>query len=146
LRDASEIQNVVELLVAFESAASALAATRRTRAQLAAITVQFDAMERAITEERSGVDEDVAFHRAIVEATANPVFRDMFDFLDTRVRGFIGVARSNSARRSLTRQVQDEHRAILDAIKKKDADAARTAAATHLQNAIKRLSQARIGL
>jgi GntR family transcriptional regulator, transcriptional repressor for pyruvate dehydrogenase complex len=146
LRDASEIQNVVELLVAFESAASALAATRRTRAQLAAITAQFDAMERAIAEDRSGVDEDVAFHRAIIEATANPVFRDMFDFLDTRVRGFIGVARSNSARRSLTRQVQDEHRAILDAIKQKDAEAARSAAAKHLQNAIKRLTQARIGL
>lgn len=143
LENAGEIQNVVELLVAFESAASALAATRRTKAQLAAITAQFDAMERAITEERSGVDEDVAFHRAIIEATANPVFRDMFDFLDTRVRGFIGAARSNSARRKLTRQVQDEHKAILDAIKAKDAEAARSAAATHLENAIKRLSQAR---
>lgn len=145
LRDAAEIQNVVELLVAFESAASGLAATRRTKAQLATITAQFDAMERAIAEERSGVDEDVAFHRAIVEATANPVFRDMFDFLDTRVRGFIGAARTNSARRSLSRQVQDEHRMILDAIKAKDAEAARSAAAIHLQNAIKRLMQPRNG-
>ena len=140
LRDTAEIQNVVELLVAFESAASALAATRRTKAQLAMINAQFDAMERAIVEDRSGVDEDVAFHRAIVDATANPVFRDMFDFLDTRVRGFIGAARTNSARRSLSRQVQDEHRAILDAIKAKDGEAARSAAAIHLQNAIKRLT------
>lgn len=144
LRDTIEIQNVVELLVAFESAASALAATRRSKAQLAAITAQFNAMEVAIEEDRSGVDEDVAFHRAIVEATANPVFRDMFDFLDTRVRGFIGAARTNSARRSLSRQVQDEHKAILDAIKAKDAEAARSSAATHLQNAIKRLTSQRI--
>lgn len=140
LRDTTEIQNVVELLVAFESAASALAATRRTKSQLAAITAQFDAMESAINASRSGVDEDVAFHRAIVEATANPVFRDMFDFLDTRVRGFIGAARTNSARRSLSRQVQAEHKAILDAIKAKDAEAARSSAATHLENAIKRLT------
>lgn len=145
LRDTSEIRNVVELLVAFESAASALAATRRTKAQLAAITAQFDAMERAIVEERSGVDEDVAFHRAIVEATANPVFQDMFGFLDTRVRGFIGAARTNSARKSLSRQVQDEHRAILDAIKAKDAEGARSAAATHLENAITRLMPSRSG-
>ncbi len=84
------------------------------------------------------MDEDVAFHRAIVDATSNPVFRDMFDFLDQRVRGFIGVARSNSAKRSLSRQVQEEHRLILEAIRAKDPEAARSAAATHLQNAVKR--------
>ncbi len=145
LRDTTEIQNVVELLVAFESEASGLAAIRRSKAQLAAITAQFNAMERAIVEQRPGVDEDVAFHRAIVEATANPVFRDMFDFLDTRVRGFIGAARTSSARQSLSRQVQDEHRAILEAIKARDQEKARIAAATHLQNAIKRLTQPRDG-
>lgn len=139
--DTAEIKNVVELLVAFESAAAGLGARRRSKAQLAMITAQFDAMERAISEGRPGIDEDVAFHRAIVEATANPVFRDMFDFLDTRVRTFIGVARTNSARQQgLTRKVQDEHRAILDAIKASDEEKARIAAATHLQNAVQRLS------
>jgi len=141
IHDGVEIQNVVELLMAFESAASGLAAKRRTKTQLAAITARFAAMERAIAEKRLGADEDVAFHRAIVDATANPVFRDMFNFLDTRVRGFIGVARANSARyEGLSQQVQDEHRAILDAIKSRNEERARVAAATHLRNAIRRLS------
>jgi DNA-binding FadR family transcriptional regulator len=139
--DIGEIRNVVELLTAFESAASGLAAVRRTKAQLATITTQFEAMERAIGEQRPGVDEDVAFHRAIIDATANPVFRDMFDFLDTRVRGFIGAARVNSARyEGLTRKVQDEHKEILDAIRDRDEAKAQLAATTHLKNAIGRLT------
>jgi DNA-binding FadR family transcriptional regulator len=137
-----EVQNVVELLVAFEGAASELAAKRRTKAQLATIRKQFDLMEDAVAKDRPGVDEDIAFHRAIVQATSNPVFRDMFDFLDTRVRAFIGAARTNSARyRGLTHKVQDEHRAILDAIADGDGNRARVSAATHLENAIRRLTK-----
>jgi GntR family transcriptional repressor for pyruvate dehydrogenase complex len=136
-----DVQNVVELLVAFEGAASELAAKRGTKAQIAAIRKQFNLMQKAIEEGRSGVDEDIAFHRAIVEATSNSVFRDMFEFLDTRVRAFIGAARTNTARyQGLSHKVQDEHRAILDAIAAGDGDRARMAAATHLENAIRRLT------
>lgn len=135
-----EVQHVVELLVAFEAAASALAARRRTDDQLAAIQHEFDAMERAIEAGESGIDEDVAFHRAIVRATENPVFQDMFGFLSSRVRTFIGIARTNSARyRGVTRVVQDEHRAILDAIIVQDEEKAHAAAATHVHNAAERL-------
>ena len=140
LVDTAEMNNIVELLIAFESAASGHAAKRRTRAELAAIQAEFDAMNRAIEQGLPGVDEDVAFHRAIVEATHNPVFRDMSRFLDSRVRTFIRTARSNSARfQGLTHQVQEEHRLILDAIREGDEDAARLAAASHLRNAAERL-------
>lgn len=138
-----EIQNVVELLTVFESAASGLAAVRRTQAQLAEITRQFDAMEEAIADRRLGIDEDVAFHRAIVDATANPIFQDLFDVLDNRVRGFIGAARVNTARQDgMSRTVQNEHLAILEAIRAGDEGRARTAATTHLRNAMGRLRSA----
>lgn len=140
LVDTTEMSNIVELLVAFESAASGHAAKRRTGAELAAIQAEFDAMERAIEGGLPGVDEDIAFHRTIIEATHNPVFRDMSHFLDSRVRTFIRTARTNSARfQGITRQVQEEHRLILEAIRKGDEDAARLAAASHLQNAVDRL-------
>lgn len=139
-QDIAQVQHVVELLVAFEAAASALAAKRRTDAQLAEIQSEFDAMERAIEAGKSGIDEDVAFHRAIVRATENPVFQDMFGFLGTRVRTFIGIARTNSARyQGVTSVVQDEHRAILDAIVAQDGERAHAAAAAHLHNAAERL-------
>jgi GntR family transcriptional regulator, transcriptional repressor for pyruvate dehydrogenase complex len=144
LVDTTEMSNIVELLIAFESAASGHAAQRRTRAELAAIQAEFDAMDRAIENGLAGVDEDIAFHRAIIAATHNPVFRDMSQFLDSRVRTFIRTARTNSARfQGLTRQVQEEHRLILDAIRGRDEDAARLAAASHLRNAAERLVKLR---
>lgn len=136
-----EVKNIVELLTAVESAASAHAASRRTHAQMEAIRAAYGAMDQAIAAKRPGVDEDVAFHRAIIEATHNPVFRDMLGFLDGRVRGFIRTARMNSVRfEGLTALVQQEHAAIMGAIEARDETGARDAARTHLDNALRRLT------
>jgi Transcriptional regulators len=93
-----EIRNIVELLMAVEATATELAAQRRSEEDLAAIQAQLDAMQAAIDRGEPGVEEDVAFHRAIVDATGNPFFRDLSDFLDRRVRHFIRTARANTAR------------------------------------------------
>jgi len=136
-----EIRNIVELLMAVEATATELAAQRRGEKDLAAIQAQLDAMQAAIDRGEPGVDEDMAFHRAIVDATGNPFFRDLSDFLDRRVRHFIRTARANTARMGgLTQAVQAEHQAIFDMIAKADPAGARRAAETHLRNAAERLS------
>lgn len=136
-----EMRNIVELLMAVESRATAYAAVRRSDEDLAHIQAQLDAMQVAIDRGDPGVDEDVAFHRAIVEATGNPFFRDLSDFLDRRVRTFIRAARSNTARmQGLTQAVQREHQAIFDAVAGGDPDKAQAAAETHLKNAAARLT------
>lgn len=140
--DRDEIRGIIELLMAVESSATELAALRRTDEDLAAIQGQLDAMRACIERHDSGVDEDVAFHRAIVEATKNPFFRDLSDFLDRRVRTFIRTARANTAKQQdgLIRAVQEEHQAIFDAIRAQDAQAARKAAEDHLHRAAERLA------
>ncbi|GGG37625.1 FadR/GntR family transcriptional regulator [Chelatococcus composti] len=136
-----EIRNIVELLMAVEATATELAAQRRSEEDLAAIQAQLDAMQAAIDRGEPGVEEDVAFHRAIVDATGNPFFRDLSDFLDRRVRHFIRTARANTARMGgLTQSVQAEHQAIFDMIARADPAGARRAAETHLRNAAERLS------
>lgn len=136
-----EIRNIIELLMAVEATATEYAAERRTEADLAIIRDRLNAMQAAIDRGEPGVDEDVAFHRAIVDATGNPFFRDLSDFLDRRVRNFIRTARANSARQSgMTQKVQGEHKAIFDAITAGDPGAARAAAESHLKNAARRLS------
>jgi len=136
-----EIRNIVELLMAFEASATEHAAARRSDEDLKAIQAQLDAMQQAIDRGESGVDEDLAFHRTIVEAARNPFFRDMSDFLDRRVRTFIRTARANTARlEGLTQAVQAEHQAIFGAIVNRDAAGARHAAETHLKNAAQRLA------
>jgi GntR family transcriptional regulator, transcriptional repressor for pyruvate dehydrogenase complex len=139
--DKKEMRNVVELLMAVEAAATALAAVRRKDVDIARTKAQLVAMQQAIDRGDPGVDEDVGFHRSIVEATGNPFFRDLSNFLDRRVRNFIRKARSNTARlRGLTQVVQQEHQVIFDAIVDGDANAARAAAEIHLKNAAARLA------
>lgn len=139
--DKDEIRNIVELLMAIEASATEHAAERRTEQDLQAIQAQLDAMQHAIDRGEPGVDEDLAFHRTIVEATGNPFFRDLSDFLDRRVRTFIRTARANTARlQGLTQTVQEEHQAIFDAIAGRDPQGARQAAETHLRNAAARLA------
>jgi len=139
--DREEIRNIVELLMAIEATATEHAAVRRTEEDLHTIKNQLVAMQAAVDRGEPGVDEDVAFHRAIIEATGNPFFRDLSDFLDRRVRNFIRTARTNTARiGGLTQAVQAEHQAIFDAVARKDAAAARAAAENHLRNAATRLA------
>ncbi|MDI4658178.1 FadR/GntR family transcriptional regulator [Xanthobacter autotrophicus] len=141
LSDKVEMRAIVELLMAVEATATAHAAVRRSDEDLARIGAQLDAMQDAIDRGEPGVDEDMAFHRAIVEATGNPYFRDLSQFLDHRVRYFIRTARANTARLGgLPQAVQREHEAIFGAIGKKDPVAARAAAEEHLRNAAARLA------
>ncbi|MFG1375787.1 FadR/GntR family transcriptional regulator [Xanthobacter autotrophicus] len=141
LSDKVEMRAIVELLMAVEATATAHAAVRRSDEDLARIGGQLDAMQDAIDRGEPGVDEDMAFHRAIVEATGNPYFRDLSQFLDHRVRYFIRTARANTARLGgLPQAVQREHEAIFAAIEKKDPAAARAAAEEHLRNAAARLA------
>ncbi|WP_244610343.1 FadR/GntR family transcriptional regulator [Microvirga pakistanensis] len=136
-----EIRNIVELLMAVEATATEHAATRRSNKDLKKIQAHLNAMQAAVDRGEPGVEEDLAFHRAIVEAMGNPFFRDLSDFLDRRVRNFIRAARANTARMGgMTHSVQAEHQAIFDAIVRKDAAAARAAAETHLRNAAARLA------
>lgn len=140
--DRDEISGIIELLMAVESSATEIAATRRTEEDLAAIQAQLDAMQACIERKDSGVDEDVAFHRAIIHATKNPFFRDLSDFLDRRVRTFIRTARANTAKQQegLIRAVQEEHQVIFEAIRARDSHAARKAAEDHLNRAAERLA------
>jgi GntR family transcriptional repressor for pyruvate dehydrogenase complex len=138
--NAQEMRAIVELLIAIEGMATQLTAQRRSKAELKLIKARLDAVQKAIDRGEPGVEEDVAFHRAIIDAADNPHFRDLTDFLDRKVRGFIRTARANSARfAGLAQIVQSEHAAIYEAIAAGDPPAARAAAERHVVNASERL-------
>ncbi|WP_334174778.1 FadR/GntR family transcriptional regulator [Pseudoxanthobacter sp.] len=139
LNDSDEIDRVFEFLLAHEAAAASLAAERRTPADLERIHGALEAIDAAIRCGENGIEQDMAFHSEILAATKNHLFVSFGAFLENRVRHVIREARTNSSRKGLTRQVQDEHRAIFEAISAGDKDAARIAAETHLKNAAQRL-------
>src|SRR5262249_42331200 len=77
----ASILNVRELRLGVESESAGLAAERATRTDVRAIQAAVDAMGRAVQADRSAVDEDLAFHRAIAEATGNAEFPRFLQFI-----------------------------------------------------------------
>lgn len=141
LENEAELAHIIELLIAVEVAVAEKAALRRTAAQLAKLKKALAAIDRSIAAGRDGVEEDMLFHRAVADASGNPFFRELNDFLEARARQFIRTARTNSARiRGMPSVVQGEHAAIYQAVRKRDPLAARRAAEIHLRHAAQRLA------
>jgi DNA-binding FadR family transcriptional regulator len=141
LDEKQSLSMVMELLSAFESAATRLAAQRRTESDLKNIRRALVGMEYEIANDHLGDEQDFTFHQAIINATHNPHYQALSKHLEHSVRRLIRRARSNTKANStdLVEAVQEEHKAIFAAIKAGDPDAAAQAAEQHLANAAKRL-------
>ncbi|GAA2554566.1 MULTISPECIES: FadR/GntR family transcriptional regulator [Streptomyces] len=112
-----------------EPAATALAATRIAEERLDALAKQLDDLgDEPSVEELVAADLD--FHRAIVRSAGNSVLCSLLDGLSgptTRARVWRGLTQEDAAGRTLR-----EHRAILAALRNRDAEAARSWATVHI--------------
>jgi GntR family transcriptional repressor for pyruvate dehydrogenase complex len=136
------VVHIVEVRRVLEAEIAALAARRATRAQVAALRKALKAIDAAVAAGRDGVAEDLAFHRAIGDATGNPQFSLLLGFLEQYLREGMRVTRGNEARRAdFMQAVREEHRAIVEAIAARDAAAARRRATEHLVRGERRLVQ-----
>jgi len=136
------VVQVVEIRRVLEGEMAAMAAERATRSQLAAVRRALAAIDTAVSEGRDGVEEDMAFHRSIGEATGNPQFSLLLGFLEQYLREGMRITRGNEARHSdFMEAVRTEHRSIVDALMARDAAAARRAATQHLVLGERRLER-----
>lgn len=143
LTSMAAVLQVVEVRRTLEGEVAALAAQRMTAAKRARIEKALSAIDEAVDSGRDGVDEDLAFHRAIAHATDNIQFERLLDFLEQYLRDAIQVTRANEAvHAQFMREVQQEHLAIARAVGGGDAAAARRAAIRHMVNAVKRIERA----
>lgn len=134
---------MVEVRRALEAEVAALAAQRRTPADLRQIDKAMQALDAAVLAGGNGVTQDVQLHRAIADAARNPFLIQTLEYLGQFLLGATQVTRANEARRvDFAAQVQSEHLAIVTAVRNGDPTAARAAAATHMGNAIARIDQA----
>lgn len=149
--DAGKISSVIETLelrAAVEIEAAGLAAVRRSPAQEAKIRERYEEIAAAIARGETAEEADFAFHLAIAEATNNRHFREFFEFLGRRTIPRSQLpSRSDSPLRSpaYVRQLQAEHEAILSAIRRADAEAAREAMRIHLKGSLERYQRLRVG-
>ncbi|MEV6265425.1 FadR/GntR family transcriptional regulator [Streptomyces sp. NPDC051784] len=112
-----------------EPAATAMAALRIEDEQLDALEAQLDALGTDPSVEAL-VAADLEFHRGIVRCSGNSVLCSLLDGLSgptTRARVWRGLTQENAVSRTLY-----EHRAILAALRDRDAEAARSWATVHV--------------
>jgi GntR family transcriptional repressor for pyruvate dehydrogenase complex len=131
------VVQVREVRRALDGEIAALAAQRATRSQVAALKRALREVEQASGD---GVEEDLAFHRVLAEATGNPQFIRLLEFLEQYLTEAMRVTRANEAwRADFSEQVGDEHRAIYEAVVARDPAAARRVAVRHMLRGDRRL-------
>ena len=141
LRSLADIINVMELRLGVEIESAGLAAERAGKSDLRAIGAALHALDEAIADERTAVEEDIGFHRAIAEATGNPEFARFLQFIGRHLiprRTVTGLPERMGGQRAYLVLIQEEHRRIYDAIAAGDAKAARDAMRRHLMRSLER--------
>jgi DNA-binding FadR family transcriptional regulator len=137
------VLQILALRRAIEAEVAAEAAAHRSDADMMAIDAALAKIDAAVADGEDGVAEDIAFHRAIAVATGNPYFLKTLTFLNQYLEAGTIVTRRNEAlREDFSRQVREEHAAIVAAIRAGDPTAARNAAQRHMFNAARRLAEA----
>ena len=136
-----DILDVMELRLAVEVEAAALAAERASRRQLATIRTAWRAIDAALLRGEGAVAEDFAFHRAIAEATGNDQVPRFLAYLGSHVipRQSVRLDVDTPAERRLyLERIQAEHAHIVAAISDKDPSEARRAMRDHLTRSLER--------
>jgi GntR family transcriptional repressor for pyruvate dehydrogenase complex len=123
-----DYEKVHEVRALLEVAAAGRAAERATEADIDALSAVCERMGEA-TDIEEAAAADVAFHRRIAEATANELFRVLHDAIG---EALMEVRRAN-LRGGSADEARVSHRAILAAIKGRNADAAERAMREHLE-------------
>ncbi|ANN79184.1 GntR family transcriptional regulator [Bordetella flabilis] len=137
------VLRIIELRRGIEGEMAALAAERRSQADMKALRRGLVAIDKAVAAGGDGVAEDLAFHMAISRATDNPHYTDLLGLLTRALHDAIRVTRGNEARHAhWAAQVRAEHAAICAAIDARDAQAARAAALDHMRNTAGRIQEA----
>ncbi|MEZ5844737.1 MAG: FadR/GntR family transcriptional regulator [Hyphomicrobiaceae bacterium] len=135
------IIEVMELRVAVEIEAAALAAERASYSKRRVIETALTAFARAVKRGENAIQEDFALHQAIADATGNGKFSDFLTFLGRHViprqsiRTEIGTAAEQQA---YLAQIEREHARIVEAIVEQNPAEARRAMRTHLARSLQR--------
>ncbi len=117
------LRQFTELRIAIEPAAAALAALAADEEGIAAIEQGYDRMAAAERGEDDTLEADIAFHLAILQVSANPFYIQFRDVVETALRTSIRFTNRIKGRSASLPQ----HRAVLTAIARRDADGANAA-------------------
>jgi GntR family transcriptional repressor for pyruvate dehydrogenase complex len=143
LIEAEGTLEIVEARLLFEPGAAALAAQRRTEADLRALQSCITEMERLVGEGQDSWEPDWGFHVALANACHNPMVTALADVITQRVRGRLWQLmreQNYAGEPERPRQYLERHRRIYQAIVRGDSEAAEDAVRRHLAEITENLS------
>ncbi|MBB4103651.1 FadR/GntR family transcriptional regulator [Allorhizobium borbori] len=132
-------RDLFQLRIPLEIEAAGLAAVHYKEADLERID---EALARMTGSEKwtdEGIDADLAFHRAIAEATGNDYFALFIGFIAERISLAIAAARARVELEEIVNVTIDEHVVVRNAIASRNPKAAREAMRAHLLGAASRV-------
>lgn len=140
-----DVLSILELRISLETECAGLAAHRAKPEDLARMRAALDAIEATRHNGLDSVEADLQFHISVARATGNRYFVDILTQMGSALiprnrLDSAGIARTKpDAYLSL---VNLEHKSILEAILRHDAEGARAAMRMHLSNSRERLRRA----
>ncbi|WP_441277330.1 FadR/GntR family transcriptional regulator [Tardiphaga sp. 172_B4_N1_3] len=141
----ADIQRCFEFRITMEADAAHFAALRRSDDNLGKMEAALGLLREATKKRKHREDADYAFHLAVSEATNNHYFATSLNALKDHVAvGMKLHGLSLMGPRPGLEQVFEEHSSIFEAIRDRDAEAARTAMRLHLETSRDRLFEGRL--
>jgi len=141
VRSLADVQRCFEFRAGLEAAAAALAAEKWQDEDLRRIEQALEALEICLNSGDLGADEDRRLHEAIANATRNPYHVSIQSSLASHIAVGMNLTRHLSRMRTPAhiRIVQDEHVAVVEAIRRRDPKGAADAMQRHILNARQRM-------
>lgn len=136
----SSVIELFELRSAFEIRAAALAAARRSAAQIEAIVAAHEAVAAAFDSKQSTRQADFEFHYTIAEASQNKRFPEFLSLIRPGIVPRVELESGNGSPRVYVPNPDliREHEQIVDAIFDADPDRAEQAMKLHLEGSLQR--------
>ncbi|MDQ1910088.1 FadR/GntR family transcriptional regulator [Paenibacillus sp. GD4] len=128
------VMELIEARQALEISNAALAAEKRTEADLERFEAVLKRMEEHLGDEVEGERTDLEFHLILAEATHNSIMMRMIDSISSQMQAAIRETRRLQlyAQKEVARQLYQEHKAIFQAIRDRNPAAAQEQMQKHL--------------
>ena len=136
--DDQAIHDILEMRIYLEMAGAELAAQRATKSDLDYIRECLEANQRHYSTDNiiQNYRIDHQFHRSVAKAAHNALLYNTLDDVLNHYLRFETLTVYQS--QTFAQSIVDEHQALYEAVKNRNAQQARQAAASHLENAYRR--------
>jgi GntR family transcriptional repressor for pyruvate dehydrogenase complex len=135
------IREVMEARLTVEVAVARLAArsSRRRSEDLELLRAIVEALERAVERDSFPAEIDLAFHRTVVQLTANPYLADLMAPLWQTLQSTVSALGQTRWTSADTARAAAEHRAVFEALRVRDPELAGFAMERHLRSELAKL-------